>query len=58
MQTLKQLCGEGHTVLVSIHQPRSSVFAAFDDLILLAGGWVGGWGLCLSLAAGLCGAGQ
>ena len=38
MQTLKQLCGEGHTVLVSIHQPRSSVFAAFDDLILMAGG--------------------
>ncbi len=35
---LKELCSDGHTVLASIHQPRSSVFALFDDLILLAGG--------------------
>lgn len=39
MGTLKELCSDGHTVLVSIHQPRSSVFAMFDDLILMAGGY-------------------
>ncbi|KAI7845221.1 hypothetical protein COHA_001265 [Chlorella ohadii] len=38
MGTLKELCSDGHTVLVSIHQPRSSVFAMFDDLILMAEG--------------------
>lgn len=40
MGTLKELCSDGHTVLVSIHQPRSSVFAMFDDLILMAGVWL------------------
>ncbi len=38
MQTLKDLCKEGHTVISSIHQPRSSIFAMFDDLILLSEG--------------------
>lgn len=38
MTTLKDLCSDGHTVLISIHQPRSSVFQMFDDLILLAEG--------------------
>ena len=38
MQTLKDLCKEGHTVVSSIHQPRSSIFAMFDDLILLSEG--------------------
>ncbi|KAL3139516.1 hypothetical protein ABBQ38_003839 [Trebouxia sp. C0009 RCD-2024] len=38
MQTLKNLCKEGHTVISSIHQPRSSIFAMFDDLILLSEG--------------------
>lgn len=38
MQTLKDLCQEGHTVISSIHQPRSSIFAMFDDLILLSEG--------------------
>lgn len=38
MQTLKDLCREGHTVISSIHQPRSSIFAMFDDLILLSEG--------------------
>lgn len=38
MATLKELCSDGHTVLVSIHQPRSSVFEMFDNLILLAEG--------------------
>lgn len=44
MGTLKELCSDGHTVLVSIHQPRSSVFAMFDDLILMAGEGRGGAG--------------
>ena len=35
---LKQLASEGHTVVCSIHQPRSSIFAMFDDLILLSEG--------------------
>lgn len=38
MQNLKDLCKEGHTVISSIHQPRSSIFAMFDDLILLSEG--------------------
>jgi hypothetical protein len=37
MQALKDLTLDSHTVVVSIHQPRSSVFALFDDLILLSG---------------------
>ena len=38
MAALKQLASEGHTVVCSIHQPRSSIFARFDDLILLSEG--------------------
>ncbi|KAK9792241.1 hypothetical protein WJX73_003742 [Symbiochloris irregularis] len=38
MQTLKQLAEEGHTVVCSIHQPRSSIYAMFDDLLLLSEG--------------------
>ena len=38
MQTLRDLCKDGHTVISSIHQPRSSIFALFDDLILLSEG--------------------
>jgi hypothetical protein len=30
----------GHTVVTSIHQPRSSIFAMFDDLLLLSEGAV------------------
>lgn len=36
--TLKQLAEEGHTVVCSIHQPRSSIYAMFDDLMLLSEG--------------------
>ena len=43
MATLKDLCSDGHTVCVSIHQPRSSVFDLIDDLVLLSGA-VGGGG--------------
>ncbi|CAD7696795.1 unnamed protein product [Ostreobium quekettii] len=38
METLKDLVRDGHTVICSIHQPRSSIFAMFDDLILLCEG--------------------
>ena len=38
MQALKDLCEDGHTVIASIHQPRSSIFTMFDDLCLLSEG--------------------
>ena len=36
--TLRQLAREGRTVVASIHQPSSEVFALLDDLCLLSGG--------------------
>ena len=38
MGTLRTLADEGKTILTSIHQPSSSVFANFDKLCLLADG--------------------
>ncbi|WOL02861.1 ABC transporter G family member 7 [Canna indica] len=38
METLRQLAEDGHTVICSIHQPRSSVYSKFDDIVLLAEG--------------------
>ena len=38
MQTLKDLAREGCTVVCSIHQPRSSIFTMFDDLLILSEG--------------------
>ena len=38
MKGLKDLAGEGKTVVVAIHQPRSSIFGLFDDLILVSEG--------------------
>ncbi|KAK4762792.1 hypothetical protein SAY86_008560 [Trapa natans] len=38
METLRQLAQDGHTVICSIHQPRSSVYYKFDDIILLTDG--------------------
>lgn len=38
VHTLKSLAEAGHTVVASIHQPRSSIFALFDDLVLLSEG--------------------
>ncbi|KXZ53267.1 hypothetical protein GPECTOR_7g1161 [Gonium pectorale] len=38
MATLASLARSGHTVVASIHQPRSSIFAMFDDLVLLSEG--------------------
>ena len=42
--TLKDLAGAGHTVVASIHQPRSSIYAMFDDLLLLSEGRTCYWG--------------
>ncbi|KAI9350617.1 P-loop containing nucleoside triphosphate hydrolase protein [Zopfochytrium polystomum] len=36
VETLKQLCRRGRTIVLSIHQPRSDIFAAFDRVTLLA----------------------
>lgn len=38
MQTLKDLANEGKAIVCSIHQPRSSIFAMFDDLLLISEG--------------------
>lgn len=40
VDALAALAAGGRTVVASIHQPRSSVFASFDDLLLLADGKV------------------
>lgn len=38
MENLRQLAQDGHTVICSIHQPRSSVYEKFDDIVLLTEG--------------------
>ncbi|KAL1803074.1 hypothetical protein ACET3Z_031721 [Daucus carota] len=40
VQALKSVARDGRTVISSIHQPSSEVFALFDDLFLLSGGEV------------------
>ena len=40
VETLKLLCQSGTTVVLSIHQPRSSIFALFDQIIILSEGSV------------------
>ncbi|CAM9624068.1 unnamed protein product [Chrysoparadoxa australica] len=40
METLRALADDGHTVVVSIHQPRSSIFSLIDDVLLLSEGQV------------------
>lgn len=40
MTTIIELCKTGRTVICTIHQPRSNLFAAFDELMLLAAGQV------------------
>ncbi|XP_075522090.1 ABC transporter G family member 15-like [Primulina tabacum] len=37
-QAIKNLARDGRTVISSVHQPSSEVFALFDDLCLLSGG--------------------
>lgn len=36
MEVLRSLCAEGHAVAVTIHQPRSAIFALLDDVLLIA----------------------
>lgn len=38
VEALKNLASEGNTVVMSIHQPRSSIFEMIDDLCLLSEG--------------------
>ncbi|PON98203.1 ABC transporter-like [Trema orientale] len=38
VENLRQLAEDGHTVICSIHQPRSSVYSKFDDVVLLTEG--------------------
>lgn len=38
VQTLRNIAREGRTIISSIHQPSSEVFALFDDLFLLSSG--------------------
>ncbi|KAL6527809.1 ABC transporter G member 15 [Orobanche minor] len=40
IQAIRNLARDGRTVISSIHQPSSEVFALFDDLYLLSGGEV------------------
>lgn len=40
MAALHKLAEEGRTVICSIHQPRSSVYSMFDDILLLTNGKV------------------
>lgn len=50
MSALKKICETGRTVVATIHQPSSSVFDMFDDLLLLKKGgetvFFGELGLC------------
>ncbi|CAK9183473.1 unnamed protein product [Ilex paraguariensis] len=38
VQSLRNVAYDGRTIISSIHQPSSEVFALFDDLVLLSGG--------------------
>lgn len=38
IETIKNLAKNGKTIVTSIHQPRSSIFTLFDDLIVLSEG--------------------
>ncbi|KAG7991643.1 hypothetical protein I3843_02G087200 [Carya illinoinensis] len=44
VQTLRTIARDGRTVISSIHQPSSEVFALFDDLFLLSTGETVFWG--------------
>ncbi|KAL8811787.1 MAG: hypothetical protein Q9200_001519 [Gallowayella weberi] len=38
VSTLKLLASKGRTIIITIHQPRSEIWALFDRLVLLSGG--------------------
>ena len=38
VDTIKALAKRGRTIVTSIHQPRSSIYSLFDDLIILSEG--------------------
>ncbi|BGP27054.1 ATP-binding cassette transporter snq2 [Rhodotorula toruloides] len=38
MQMLRDLASDGRTIIVSVHQPRSDIWALFDNVVLLAKG--------------------
>lgn len=38
METLKDLASHGHTVVLSIHQPRSSIYQLLDHVLLMSEG--------------------
>jgi ABC-type multidrug transport system ATPase subunit len=38
IRTLKRLSRKGRTVIVSVHSPRSEIWALFDRVVLLSGG--------------------
>ena len=40
VRALKRLADDGTTIIMSIHQPRGSIYNMFDDLLLLAEGKV------------------
>ena len=54
VEVLKELTASGRTVVCTIHQPSSEVFAIFDQLLLMADGRVAyagdlGWSLFVKL---------
>ncbi|CAM9741760.1 unnamed protein product, partial [Phaeothamnion confervicola] len=57
MRLLRGLCAEGHTVVASIHQPRSAIYALFDDVLLLGQGRVADHGPAAGALARLAAAG-
>jgi len=38
IQTMRHLCASGRTIITTIHQPRSNIYALFDMLLLLGAG--------------------
>jgi ABC-type multidrug transport system ATPase subunit len=44
VETLRDLCRQGRTVVLSIHQPRYDIFSLLDDVLLLSRGKQMWWG--------------